>query len=289
MHRNVSVSVGVATFTPETDTVQTLIDLADKALYYSKRQGRNRVTHASELPAAVLNLSVDTTTLRDELLQHLQALSGNALPSDVLPAEDTLRQAYESSIASWSRLLDLKDKETEGHSERVTEMTVRLARYVGMSEQAVQYAKWGAMLHDIGKIGIPESILLKPGPLTEKEWAVMRQHPTFAYEMMLPIAFLHPSLAIPYGHHERWDGTGYPQGLKGEAIPAVARLFAVIDVYDALRSNRPYRPAWPEEKVWHYLREQVGTHFDPWAVESFLKMLAAEQNASAMSIMAEAS
>jgi putative nucleotidyltransferase with HDIG domain len=183
-----------------------------------------------------------------------------------------LSLAYDATIEGWSRALDLRDKETEGHTLRVTEMTLRLAHAAGMTEEELVHVRRGALLHDIGKMGVPDAILLKPGPLTEDEWTIMRRHPTFAYELLLPIAYLRPVLEIPYCHHEKWDGTGYPRGLKGEQIPWAARIFAVVDVWDALRSDRPYRPAWPEEKVREHIRAGVGTHFDPQVVEVFLKM-----------------
>jgi HD-GYP domain-containing protein (c-di-GMP phosphodiesterase class II) len=130
----------------------------------------------------------------------------------------------------------------------------------------------GALLHDIGKIGIPDSILLKPGPLTDDEWEVMRRHPTYAHELLAPIAYLRPSLDIPYCHHEKWDGSGYPRGLAGETIPLAARIFAVVDVWDALSSDRPYRDAWPSEEVLQYLRDGAGAHFDPRIVDTFLRL-----------------
>src|SRR6266536_302243 len=132
----------------------------------------------------------------------------------------------------------------------------------------------GALLHDIGKMGIPDNILLKPGPLTDDEWVIMRKHPVYAYEMLAPIAYLQPALDIPYCHHEKWDGSGYPRGLKGEEIPLAARVFAVVDVWDALRSNRPYRQSWSEEKVCEHIRSLRGTHFDPVVVDVFLRMIA---------------
>lgn len=181
--------------------------------------------------------------------------------------------AYDSTIEGWSRALDLRDKETEGHTLRVTEMTVAFARMAGIPESEIVHVKRGALLHDIGKMGVPDSILLKPGKLTEDEWTVMRMHPTYAHELLSPIEYLKPALSIPYYHHEKWDGTGYPQGLKGEQLPLASRLFAVVDVWDALRSDRPYRPGWPEEKVLEYIRAQSGTHFDPMAVESFMRLI----------------
>ncbi|MBP7694526.1 MAG: PAS domain S-box protein, partial [Anaerolineales bacterium] len=184
-----------------------------------------------------------------------------------------LRQAYDATIEGWSRALDLRDKETEGHTRRVTEMTMRLARALGMTDDELVHVRRGALLHDIGKMGVPDGILLKPGPLTAEEWSVMRQHPQLAYDMLAPIAFLWPALEIPYCHHEKWDGTGYPRGLAGDAIPLAARLFAVADVWDALRSDRPYRPAWPVARVVDYIRAEAGRQFDPRVVDVFLKLV----------------
>lgn len=184
-----------------------------------------------------------------------------------------LELAYDSTIEGWSRALDLRDKETEGHTQRVTEIAVLLARQMGIPEAELVHVQRGALLHDIGKMGVPDLILLKPGPLTDAEWVIMRQHPTIAFELLLPIVYLRPALDIPYGHHEKWDGTGYPRGLKGEQIPLPARIFAVVDVWDALRSARPYRVAWPEDKVLENLKEQSGKHFDPKVVEAFLNLL----------------
>lgn len=184
-----------------------------------------------------------------------------------------LTLAYETTIEGWSRALDLRDKETEGHTQRVTETTLRLARAAGMAEDELAHVRRGALLHDIGKMGVPDHILLKPGKLTDEEWEHIRQHPVFAYELLSPIEFLQGALAIPYCHHEKWDGTGYPRGLKGEEIPLAARLFAVVDVWDALRSDRPYRQAWPEDEVFEHIRTLAGTHLDPAAVELFLKVM----------------
>jgi HD-GYP domain-containing protein (c-di-GMP phosphodiesterase class II) len=142
-----------------------------------------------------------------------------------------------------------------------------------LSQEERVYLRWGALLHDIGKMGIPDNILLKPGPLDEQEWQIMRRHPAYAYEMLSPLAFLRPALTIPYSHHEKWDGSGYPLGLAGEQIPLAARMFAVVDVWDALRSDRPYRPGWPEEKVREHICAETGKHFDPHIVEMFLKTL----------------
>jgi len=181
--------------------------------------------------------------------------------------------AYDATIAGWSHALDLRDKETEGHSQRVTLLTLKLAEAFGMTQEELIHIRRGALLHDIGKLGIPDSILHKPGKLTETEWEMMRRHPQYAYDMLYPIDYLHPALSIPYCHHEKWDGTGYPRGLKGEEIPQSARLFAIADVWDALTSDRPYRPAMSEEFASNYVQEQSGKHFQPEVVELFLKMI----------------
>jgi PAS domain S-box-containing protein len=188
-------------------------------------------------------------------------------------SKSDLSLAYDATIEGWSHALDLRDKETEGHTQRVTELTRRLARAMGIGEAEMVHIRRGSLLHDIGKMGLPDIILLKQGKLTDEEWMLMRQHPRLAYEMLSPINYLRPALDIPYCHHEKWDGSGYPQGLKGEGIPLAARLFAVVDVWDALRSDRPYREAWPEEKVLKHIKAGSGTHFDPKAVELFLMMM----------------
>jgi putative nucleotidyltransferase with HDIG domain len=182
-----------------------------------------------------------------------------------------LTLAYNATIEGWSHALDLRDKETEGHTLRVTEITEKLAHAFQFPENQIKYIRWGALLHDIGKLGVPDGILLKPGPLTEEEWVIMRKHPTYAYDMLSPIRYLSQSIDIPYCHHEKWDGTGYPRGLRGEQIPLSARIFAVVDIWDALRSDRPYRKAWPEKKVIEYLRSLSGTHLDPKVLDFCLK------------------
>ena len=191
----------------------------------------------------------------------------------IIALNSELIHAYDATIEGWSRALDLRDHETEGHSRRVTEMTLRLARAAGILEDQIIHVRRGALLHDIGKMGIPDRILLKPGPLDDDEWAIMRRHPSLAREMLAPAKFLHPALDIPYCHHEKWNGTGYPQGLCGEEIPLPARLFALVDVWDALTSDRPYRRAWPRERVMDHLRSLAGTHFDPNVVALFLSLL----------------
>ncbi len=220
----------------------------------------------------------------EEWLDFLSALAGqaaiaidNARLFEALQRSKTeLTAAYDATIEGWSRALDLRDRETEGHAQRVMEMTVKLARALGLSEDELMRVRWGALLHDIGKMGVPDSILLKPGPLTDEEWAVIRQHPTTAFKILSPIRYLGAAVDIPYYHHEWWDGTGYPLGLRGEQIPLAARIFALVDVWDALRSDRPYRSAWLQQAVIECLRSQAGTHFDPQIVPVFFQLLESE-------------
>lgn len=214
----------------------------------------------------------------EEWLSFLDSLAGQAaIAIDNFELFDNLQRthselilAYDATIEGWSYALDLRDKETQGHTQRVVELALRLARAAGMTDEELVYVRRGALLHDIGKMGVPDHILLKPDKLTDEEWAAMRKHPQFAHDMLSRIAYLQPALDIPYCHHEMWDGTGYPRGLKGEQIPLAARLFAIVDVWDALRSDRPYRKAWAEDKALEYIRSQAGKHFDPKAVELFL-------------------
>jgi putative nucleotidyltransferase with HDIG domain/PAS domain S-box-containing protein len=199
------------------------------------------------------------------------AIDNLQLFENIQQSNQELVQAYDATIEGWSRAMDLRDKETEQHTIRVTEMAVRMARRMGVKEEEIVHIRRGALLHDIGKMGIPDEILHKPGPLTPEEWVIMKQHPVYAYDMISPIDYLKPALDIPYCHHEKWDGSGYPRGLKGEEIPLAGRIFAVVDVWDALMSDRPYRKAWPKEKVLGYIKEQSGTHFDPEIVAIFLE------------------
>jgi putative nucleotidyltransferase with HDIG domain len=185
---------------------------------------------------------------------------------------EELSNAYDATLASLARALDLRDREAEGHLQRVADITVRLAGELGMPPEELVHVRRGALLHDIGKMAIPDSVLLKPSALNDDEWAVMHQHPTFAYEMLSPISLLQPALDIPHCHHERWDGEGYPRRLKGEAIPLAARVFSVVDVWDALRSDRPYRPGWPDARVRDYISKRAGADFDPHVVAVFLAM-----------------
>ncbi|WP_298002970.1 HD-GYP domain-containing protein [Anaerolinea sp.] len=204
------------------------------------------------------------------------AIQSHRLVEQLRRSNQELLLAYDTTIEGWSRAMDLRDRETEGHTQRVTQLTLKLAQRMGITGQALTHLRRGALLHDIGKMGVPDAILHKPGPLTDEEWQVMRQHPVYAIDMLSSIEYLKPALDIPGFHHEKWDGSGYPYGLKGEAIPLGARIFAVVDVYDALTSDRPYRKAWTREKALEYICEQAGKHFDPRVVEAFLKMMEEE-------------
>jgi len=189
-----------------------------------------------------------------------------------------LTLAYDATIEGWSRALDLRDRETEGHTQRVTNMTIKLAQRMGVPDTDILHIRRGALLHDIGKMGIPDNILHKPDKLSPEEWDIMHQHTIYAYNMLTPINYLKPALDIPRYHHERWDGTGYPEGLRGEQIPIAARIFAVVDVWDALASKRAYREAWPKEKVAEHIRTESGRHFDPRVVDIFLSLIEEEEH-----------
>jgi putative nucleotidyltransferase with HDIG domain len=191
---------------------------------------------------------------------------------DLEAANMELQTAYEATLQGWVMALDLRDHETEGHTQRVTALTLEFARRIGFEARELVHIKRGALLHDIGKMGIPDGILLKAGDLSPEERERMQQHPTLAYEMLSPIEFLKPAVDIPYCHHERWDGTGYPRGLHGDQIPLSARIFSVVDVWDALTSHRPYRGPMDPTKVRQHIREGAGTHFDPQIVDVFLEM-----------------
>lgn len=189
-----------------------------------------------------------------------------------------LALAYDKTIEGWAHALQLRDRETEQHTRRVAEMTQRLAVKVGIPQGELLHIRRGAILHDIGKVAIPDSILLKPGPLDEAEWILMRQHPLIAVEMLEPIAYLAPALPIPRSHHEKWDGSGYPDGLAGEDIPVAARIFAMVDVYDALTSDRPYRSAWSKPKTLEYIQAETGKHFDPGLIPAFMDLVNTRQD-----------
>ncbi len=187
----------------------------------------------------------------------------------VLEKTRELADAYEATLEGWSNALELRERETAGHSKRVVDLTLSICRKLHISEDELIHIQRGALLHDIGKMGIPDNILLKPGPLTSDEWVIMRQHPLYAYRMLSKIPFLTPALDIPYCHHERWNGSGYPRGLSGENIPLAARVFAIVDVWDALISDRPYRPAWTEDVALKYIQDNSGILFDASIVNIF--------------------
>lgn len=215
-------------------------------------------------------------------LEFLRTLAGQAaIAIDNTQMFDKLQRsnqelimAYDTTLEGWSKALELRDRETEGHAQRVTELTLELARRMGVPPADLVHIRRGVLLHDIGKMGIPDQILRKTGPLTKEEWKIMRQHPKLAYDLLAPIAYLRSALDIPYCHHEMWNGKGYPRGLKGEEIPIAARIFSVVDVWDALAFDRPYRSAWPREKIIRYIRSQSGKRFDPMVVDTFLEMIA---------------
>jgi putative nucleotidyltransferase with HDIG domain len=197
------------------------------------------------------------------------AIENASLMDTVEQANQEMLAAYDDTIQGWAHALELRDGETEGHSQRVLQMTLAIARSMGFDDAQLVHMKRGALLHDIGKMAIPDAILFKPGPLTADEWEIMRKHPMLAYRLLAGISFLCPALDIPYCHHERWNGSGYPRGLAGEEIPLAARIFAVVDVWDALLSDRPYRNAWDEQQAADYLRQNAGILFDPAVVAAF--------------------
>ena len=218
----------------------------------------SRAVRREQTVRDALRLKVEEERRAQEMLGH---------------AHKELSQAYEDTIKGWANALELRDIETGGHSSRVTDLTVRIARRIGVDEALLAYVHYGALLHDVGKMGIPDGILLKPGPLDEDEWRVMKRHPSYAADLLAPIGFLSPALDIPSCHHEKWDGSGYPKGLRGEEIPLAARIFAVVDVWDALLSDRPYRNAWTEERARAHILASSGSHFDPRIVDVFFRVL----------------
>ena len=268
--------------------VSNLAAELDYPLLDRRLQGENFVSYcgvpliAKGKVIGVLELFNRSVVERDqEWLDFLHTLAEQAaIAIDNAQLFDSLQKsnldlsmAYDATIEGWSHALDLRDKETEGHTLRVVESTMELTHRMGLrGDQLIQVHR-GALLHDIGKLGVPDGILLKPGPLTEEEWSLMKKHPTFAYEMLSPIEYLAKAVDIPYCHHEKWDGTGYPRGLKKELIPLTARIFSVVDVYDALTSDRPYRQAWGRDDSINYIHSLSGKQFDPQVVEVFLKMI----------------
>jgi HD-GYP domain-containing protein (c-di-GMP phosphodiesterase class II) len=218
-------------------------------------------------------------TLDEELQDILEALTtqvaiaidNSAMFTGIQRSNFNLTQAYDETIEGWAKALELRDKETEGHTRRVVDKALVLARMAGIKGEEIVFFTRGALLHDIGKMAIPDAVLNKPGALSDEEWVLMRAHPKIAHDLLSSIKYLRPALDIPYCHHEKWDGSGYPRGLKGEEIPLAARVFAVIDVYDALTSDRSYRKAWGKEKLLAFIKDQSGHHFDPRAEDLFIK------------------
>jgi putative nucleotidyltransferase with HDIG domain len=200
------------------------------------------------------------------------AVDNTALFNNLQVSNKELAMAYETTLEGWVRALDLRDRETEGHTKRVANMTLVLSKALGIKDSILPHVRRGALLHDIGKMGVSDRILNKIGPLTDEEWDIMKRHPIYAKNLLSPITFLHQAIDIPYYHHEKWDGTGYPQGLAGTAIPLTARIFAVVDVWDALTSDRSYRAAWPIEKAKAYLISESGKYFDPRIVKKFFEL-----------------
>lgn len=214
--------------------------------------------------AAQISAGIENHRLLEEVLLDAEILE---------QSNRELTKAYEETLEGWAQALEMRDSDTEGHTRRVADQALRIGKAMELSEEALTHLHRGALLHDIGKMALPDHILGKSDTLTEKERETVQQHPIFAERMLSRISYLRPALAIPCSHHERWDGSGYPLGLKGEAIPLAARIFAVVDVWDALTSNRPYRRAWSREKTIDYIREHSGSEFDPTVVETFLRMI----------------
>ncbi len=225
---------------------------------------------------ALFSLALMTWAVANQLENALR--KNDALVSTLRKSNRDIRDAYETTLEGWSHALEIRDRETEGHTQRVTDMVSLIANMMGFTKEQLIQIHRGALLHDIGKLGIPDEILHKPGPLTAQEMKIMRTHPQIAYNLLYPIEYLRPALPIPCYHHEKWDGTGYPHGLKGNDIPLEARIFAVIDVYDALSHDRPYRKGWSKERVLQYIKSESGKHFDPTVVEIFIKEIAKHEN-----------
>ncbi len=258
---SVSISIGVSHIKDAHGSLDKLLTQADQAMYGAKDAGRNRVKTWDQLTHQTQNGWAEILLL---------PTSGDGQSTKL---QNHAARIYDETIEGWAKALEMRDKETEDHSKRVIQMTIALARKNGINEKEMVDIRRGALLHDIGKIAIPDSILFKPGKLTEEEWAIMRKHPTYAYELLSPIKFLNNCIDIPYCHHEHWDGSGYPRGLKGEEIPLAARIFTIVDVWDALSSDRCYRPAWKPDEARSYIIEQSGKLFDPAITPIFLEML----------------
>ncbi len=258
MYTHVSYARAEATF-----------ELGGKNIYYELTVGPLFNTR-KEMTGRIY-ISHDITALK-ELENELRKLN-TELENRVRARTWELADAYDTTLEGWARALEIRDKETEGHSRRVTDMTLKIAIAMGIADDELEQIRRGAILHDIGKMGISDEILHKPGKLTEEERETIKKHPEIAYKLLAPIPFLNKALEIPYSHHEKWDGSGYPQGLAGNEIPLSARIFAVADVWDALSSDRPYNKAWERKKAIAYFAEETGRHFDPRVVNVFFRLL----------------
>jgi diguanylate cyclase (GGDEF)-like protein len=256
---SITVSVGVSHMQKAIGSLDALLTQADQAMYAAKRAGRNQIATYQ---------SIHIQQLRKGMVFGSESVRNNESQKSVDAA-----RIYDETIEGWARALELRDKETKGHAQRVTDMTIELAKRFGFKDKELVHIRRGALLHDIGKIAIPDHILFKPGKLSDDEWEIMRKHPVYAFELLSPITFLQDAIDIPYCHHEHWDGSGYPRGLKGEEIPLVARMFTIVDIWDALSTDRPYRQAWEPERVRNYVREESGKLLDPAVVEPFCEML----------------
>ena len=257
---SITVSIGISHMQKSSGSLDALLTQADQAMYAAKRAGRNQV---------VTFQSIHLNQLRKGIVFENEPARVN----DYQQKSTDAAKIYDETIEGWARALELRDKETKGHARRVTEMTIELAKRFGITDKALVNYRRGALLHDIGKIAIPDHILFKPGKLSPEEWETMRKHPVYAFELLSPITFLQDVIDIPYCHHEHWDGSGYPRGLKGEEIPLAARIFTVIDIWDALSTDRPYRQAWEPERVCEYICQESGKLLDPAVISPFIEML----------------
>lgn len=281
---------GLASLTAQQQTTLYIADLTGNTLYHLGfvEETENFISYygcplyiKGELKGILEIYQRSPRKLSEENLEYFEtlatqtaiAIDNHTMFDNLQKTNKDLQIAYETTLEGWSAALDLRDKETEGHTLRVTDLTLALAKNMNVRESELIHIRRGALLHDIGKMGIPDSILQKPGKLTDKERRIIEKHPVYAYNLISPIPYLQPALDIPYCHHEKWDGTGYPRKLKGKKIPFAARLFAVVDVYDALTSNRPYRKSWSKEETLEYIQSESGTHFDPDVVQAFIQMI----------------
>lgn len=268
----VTASIGIGSLDPDLDELDTLIQKADEALLMAKRLGRNQTIAFDKGTFYNNGFPIATSLIEDEEKTEDRLTLSNGKPLNGI-GEAALEQTIDDLIEGYVHALELRDKETEGHTQRVARMTVDLALKLDVEPSSLVNIRRGALLHDIGKIAIPDQILLKPGPLNEKEWEIMRKHPIYAYDLLSTNPFLRTCLEIPYNHHERWDGDGYPRKIKGYQIPMAARIFSIVDVWDALISHRTYRAAWSCEDALAYIKDQAGKQFDPQIVPLFLELI----------------